>query len=55
MNETLCEGMDGRLKTRMLEASGNQKKLFNKTNSHSEELNNVISNTSTEIIKYIAL
>jgi len=45
MNETLYEGMDGRLKTRMFEASGNQKKLANKTNSHSEELNNVISNT----------
>jgi hypothetical protein len=45
MNETLYEGMNGRLKTHMLEASGNQKKLANKMNSHSEELNNVISNT----------
>jgi hypothetical protein len=45
MNETLYEGMNGRLKTRLLEANGNQEKLANKTNSHSEALNDVISNT----------
>jgi hypothetical protein len=45
MNETLYEGTSGRLKTHMLEATGNQERLSNKTNRHSEEWNNVISNT----------
>jgi len=45
MNETLYEGRNGKLKTCMLEASGNQKNLANKTNSHSDERHYVISNT----------
>jgi hypothetical protein len=41
INETLYEGMSGKLQTSLLEASRKQEKLANKTNSLSEELNNV--------------